>query len=524
MQCCTTLTGGFVRDVRWCDSKGVAGHVDSDVSIRLLKDLGSVAATLGPTVLATSGPVGERGTEIMVSTREPVDVHTLPLAPKSPLSLPAKVRALRDFHTGPERLRQACGPVTRVTLGPGWLFPPIVVVTSPRGIRDVLGSAQDFVEKGDFSNDARRLLGGNLVTFAHDEWLPRRRSMQHLFTKQRVREFGRDMTQAAQVVCREWVDGAQIDLDAQCRKLTLKALGRSVLGLDLDVYNTEISEALDILTRYFVGRVLRPYLRAPSWLPTPARRRARNAAASLQELADGILTACRNDPGRDAPLVRALMAVRDPDTGRPLSDIEICNELKVFMLVGSDTLATTLTYALWQLGGNHTVQDRVRAEVHALGHADPSPEDVSQLSYTVQVLQEALRLCPPGASLPRTAMSDMDVAGYRVKSGTMLSLGIWAVHRDPELWHDPLTFDPDRFSPENLKVLDRWQYLPFGAGPRSCIGKHFAMLEATLALATIIGCCELDSLRDDFPVAVPLTAIAAEPVPALVGRCSVPAT
>ena len=109
-------------------------------------------------------------------------------------------------------------------------------------------------------------------------------------------------------------------------------------------------------------------------------------------------------------------------------------------------------------------------------------------------------------------MRDIEVDGYRVEAGTMLDVGIYAMHRDPALWEHPLVFDPDRFSPENSDGRDRWQYLPFGAGPRSCIGDHFAMLEATLALATIIRRTEIRSLDDDFPLAMPFTTVAAAPI------------
>jgi cytochrome P450 len=259
-------------------------------------------------------------------------------------------------------------------------------------------------------------------------------------------------------------------------------------------------------------------IKAPTWLPTPARSKARKASRTLHDLARDILTECRRDPDRDAPLVRALMAATDRDTGRPLSDDVICDELIVFMLAGHDTTATTLTYALWQLGRHRHLQDRVRAEVDALGHRTPTPDDVPKLPYTAQVLHEALRLCPPGAGVAREAMRDIEVDGYRVEAGSMLVFGIWAVQRDPSLWPDPLTFDPGRFCQEKAKHIDRWQYLPFGAGPRSCIGDHFAMLEATLALATIVGRCEITSLADDFPVAVPFTTVAAGPVPVRVGK------
>ena len=451
----------------------------------------------------------------MVATRDIIDVSALPLAPENPMPRREQLLALREFHTGFEALRDAGGPVTRIVLGPKWLVPPIVVVTSPRGGRDMLGRTDAFVDKTRIHQEVRNLLGGNLFSLPHAEWLPRRRTVQHIFTKQHVREFGGHMTQAAQAICDSWADGSYVDLDSQCRLLTLRALGRSVLGLDLDARTDMIAQPLQVAMTYATDRAVRP-VPAPSWLPTPARRRARHASTTLHRLARDILAECRADPGRDAPLVRALMEATDPETGRPLSDDAICDELIVFILAGHDTTATTLTFALWQLGRHRRMQDRVRAEVDAVGQ--PTPENVHQLTYTVQVLREALRLCPPAAGVSRTALRDIEVDGYRVEAGSMLGFGIWAVQRDPALWDDPLTFDPDRFSPQQAKQRDRWQYLPFGAGPRSCIGDHFAMLEATLALATIIGRCEIGSLSDEFPVAVPFTTVAAKPVPALVIR------
>jgi cytochrome P450 len=109
-------------------------------------------------------------------------------------------------------------------------------------------------------------------------------------------------------------------------------------------------------------------------------------------------------------------------------------------------------------------------------------------------------------------MQDVDVDGYRVEAGSMVIYGVYAVHRDPDLWDTPLVFDPERFSPDQAKGRDRWQYVPFGGGPRSCIGDHFAMLEAALALATIVRRCEIHSVGADFPIAVPFPAVAAAPI------------
>lgn len=306
-----------------------------------------------------------------------------------------------------------------------------------------------------------------------------------------------------------------MDVDAECRRLTLRALGHAVLGLTLDDHVDTIAEPLSTVVTYITDRGLRP-VNVPRWLPTPAQRRGRTARATLRRVANDILQQCRDDPDRDAPLVQALITATDPATGRTLSDSDICSELFVFLGAGHDTTATTLAYSLWALGRHPGIQERVRVEVAGIGDRELTPDDVSGLGYTIQVLHEALRLCPPAPGVVREAMQDIEVDGYRVPAGTLILIGIYAIHRDPALWENPLVFDPDRFSTESSKGRDRWQYVPFGGGPRSCIGDHFAMLEATLALATIIRRTEITSVNDNFPIIAPFTTVAAEPIRARV--------
>ena len=154
---------------------------------------------------------------ISVETVEKVELRALPLVPRNPLSYWQTMRAVRSLHAGVEQLRSAGGPMTRFSLGPAWLVPPVVLAASPRGIRDVLGRKDDSVEKTIVHHEMRHLLGGNLFDLIHDEWLPRRRELQPVFTKQRVRQFAGHMSQAAEMVAADWNDGAEVDLDAHCR-------------------------------------------------------------------------------------------------------------------------------------------------------------------------------------------------------------------------------------------------------------------------------------------------------------------
>lgn len=453
----------------------------------------------------------------MLQAPESADIARLPLAPKNPLPYWQQLMAVRSLIDGFQLLFDASGSVTRIVLGPKWLFPTMVLIASPQGVRDVLGRTDEIADRGQTTTmvQMRQLMGSNLLDLPHREWLPRRRTLQPIFTKQHVARYAGHFAGAAQMVVDSWCDGATVDLDTECRALTLRALGRSVLGLDLDARADTVGPALRTAIAWVADRSLRP-VNLPHWLPTAGQRRARGANASLHQLAAEILTAVRADPDRDAPLVRALMTAADPRTGQPLSDESICDELVVFMLAGHDTTSTTLAYSLWALGHHPTLQDRVLEEVSALGDRPLTPDDVPRLGHTVRVLHEALRLSPPVGISGRLVKKDLAVDGYRLQAGTMAIVSFYAMHRDPEVWDAPLTFDPDRFLPERSQGRGRWQYLPFGGGPRSCIGDHFAMLEATLALATIIRAARIESLADDFPLATPLSIVAAEPIDARV--------
>jgi cytochrome P450 len=451
----------------------------------------------------------------VVATAETPDVSALPLAPKNPLPFWRLAKLVRTLDTGQEAIRDAGGPITRIQLAPKWLMPPIVAVMSPNGMRDVLARSDASSERCIIHEEVQQLAGDSLFVLPNEQWRPRKRALQPVFTKQNVRNFGGHMSRAAQRFVDRWHDGGEVDLDVECRRVAMQSLGRSVLGIDLNERSDTIAQHMHVASSYTADRALRP-VRAPRWLPTPARRRARAAVASMRRVTDDMVRACRADPTRDAPLVHALIAAADPETGQPLSDEDISNDLLIFMLAGHDTTATALTYSLWALGHHPAAQDRVAAEAAEIGDRELTPEDVPRLGYTVAVLHEALRLCPPAAGVARLATRDIAVGGYRVEAGSLVAVGIYALHHDPSLWPDPMVFDPDRFSPENSNGRDRWQFLPFLGGGRPCIGEHFARLETTLALATIVRAMEIRSVDRDFPVEVPFTTVADGPIRARV--------
>ena len=451
----------------------------------------------------------------MTTTTRVADPQSYPLPPWVQMPWLERLRAAKAYHTGGERIRDAAGPVALVKLGPRGLTPVGAVVTSPQGARDVLAGTDASIDKEMILHVQARVHGDNVFNMAHERWLPRRRALQPLFTKKHVATFAGHMALAAQEVVAKWPLKRQVDLNEECRTLTLRVIGRSVFGIELGDRAQQLGPHIERVLRYPTGRATTP-VRAPAALPTPARWRYRRSLTVIQAVVEEALAAFRADPSRDAPLVRRLVETTDPATGQPLTDEAIRDELIIFLLAGHDTTATTLTYALWALGHHREIQERVAAEVAELGKRTLTVDDVPHLTHTVQVIHEALRLCPPAAAVGRLAMTDIVVDGFRIPAGTNLIVGVYALHRDPVLWEDPERFDPDRFSPQRSKGRNRWQYLPFGGGPRSCIGDHFAMLEATLGLATLVRAVEITSIDDEFPLALPFTMTADGPIPAKV--------
>jgi cytochrome P450 len=222
----------------------------------------------------------------MVSTVEKPDVRTLPLTPKNPLPYRKKLSAVRSFIEGAQEPLDAGGPITRIVLGPKWLMPQAVMIATPQGARDLLGRTDEVADRGRTRTmiEMHRLMGGNLLDLPHQRWLPRRRALQPMFTKRQTPRYAGHMAAAAQAIADGWQDDATVDLDTECRLLTLRALGRSVLGLDLDERADEVGQPLRDALTWVADRGVRP-LNPPRWLPSRGQRRARKANHTLHRLA-----------------------------------------------------------------------------------------------------------------------------------------------------------------------------------------------------------------------------------------------
>jgi cytochrome P450 len=415
------------------------------------------------------------------------DPAGLPLPPKLPGGYRQTVRNLERYPwLGVEKLK-AGAPIYHVGVGPTRLHPVIprvVFASSAQAAHDVLAGSDGTLDKQAPIYVEFRRLSPNVFNLAHDAWLPRKRALQPVFTKPRMSEYATAMSDVTVQVAEQWREAGRIDVQARSRALTSEVLGRSLFGRSLAHHADDLTEAFEAITGHVEYRGFNP-IKPPSWLPTPGLRRYRAAESMMAALCEETLASVRDDPAFEAPLARRMLEARDPETGEPLTHEAIVNDLITFLLAGHDTTATTIAYALWQLGRHPGWQDAVAAEAGRIGRRTLTPADVHDLPLTVRVVHEALRMCPPALGISRLAMRDVAVDGHRVPQGWIVAVNVFALHHDPAAWEDPDVFDPDRFLPERSVGRSRHQFIPFAAGQRKCIGDHFAMLEATVAIATL---------------------------------------
>ncbi|PTM57174.1 cytochrome P450 [Phreatobacter oligotrophus] len=244
------------------------------------------------------------------------------------------------------------------------------------------------------------------------------------------------------------------------------------------------------ISRYFdtVGWIAAyTTLRLPDWLPYPGRRRAMAGNRFLRAEMARVIAERRIAPSPVPDLLDALIAATDPEDGRAMTDAELADNLLTFVVAGHETTALALTWALWLIGHAPAVEARLLDEVERVVGAGPvEAAHIEGLAYTKQVIQEAMRLYPPAPIIPRIAAEDVTLGDRQLAKGTPVYIPVYAVHRHKLIWDHPAAFDPDRFAPEKARQLHRGAYLPFGAGPRICIGAAFAQIEAVAILATLI--------------------------------------
>ena len=414
--------------------------------------------------------------------------------------LPTQVRAMREV-----------GDVVRFVVGPPGARVTLYAIYDAEGAHRVLAGAPARYRKDNrLYAEMSNAFGDGLLTSQDETWLRQKRLLQPLFTHAQVGHYVPAMAAEASALVERWRGRETVELHGETSRLTLRVVGRALLGADLDDAVGVLRAMLPALSEDLRRRGFSPFPTPPGW-PTPANLRLRRHRAALDGVLDR-LVAARRAAGRGDDLLGRLIAARDGDAA--LSDDEVRDQVLVFLFAGSDTTATALTAALHLLGAHPHVQDRARDEVRAvLGDREPTAAELRSLTYLAQVVKEALRLYPPAyATSRRLTGGDDEVAGHRIPDGADVGVYPWATHRHLRYWDDPERFDPDRFAPEREAARARYAWFPFGGGRRTCIGAHFAVLESLTVLAAVLGRYRLQTPDRPIPVVPKITLHPAGPV------------
>jgi len=389
------------------------------------------------------------------------------------------VHAMRDVFGFRERAMAERDLVRIKLLGPGDVYH----LGHPDYFERVLLNDREHFRK---SADFRIAFEGGLVAVEGETWRRQRDVLQPLFTRDSLLDYADGMIAGIRRRCRRWEPGTHIDLAAEASNLTLDVLFATLFGRELAVDGDEqIRTAADRLQHWFTPTSYP----LPHWVPTPARRRFERGKRRLQSVATNLLAEAADDPPSDPStaddLLSLLVALRESGVeSEALTDDRLRDQVVTMIFAGHDTTATAIAFAFYALATNPEARERFHTEVDALD-GPPTVDDLDTLDVTERVVTETLRLFPPVYTIPRETTTDLTLDGYRIPEGAPTWLTVDRVHRDPRFYDEPSDFRPGRWATDLRERLPDFAYAPFGGGPRACIGRQFALIEAQLALATI---------------------------------------
>jgi cytochrome P450 len=406
------------------------------------------------------------------------------------------------------------GPMARIKLGPL----DVLVLTDAALAREVLVDQADaFVKSRTLNRFARRLLGNGLLTSEHELHRRQRKLMAPLFSPRVVAGWADEMTRAAEGTIDRWADGDIVDVVDEMMVLTLAIVGRTLLDVDVTSEADWVGRALGVANRQASTEAAR-LVPLPLSLPTLGRLRNARAIADLDGLVSQLIADRRRTGGTGSDALSLLVGARDEEDGRSMTDGEVRDEVMTLFFAGHETTANLMSWTWLLLAESPETRQRLLVEVDEVLHgAAPSFAALESLPLTLRILKESMRLYPPVYGIGRVAERDVTIGGVRVPQGTTVALNIYGMHRRPDLFPDPEVFDPDRFTPEREAALPRSAYMPFGSGPRVCIGAHFALMEAHLLLATIAQRISLER-ADRVPRPQPLITLRPDRLPMKVRR------
>jgi cytochrome P450 len=368
----------------------------------------------------------------------------------------------------------------------GWMW--FYQANHPNMIHDVLVKrAASFHKTPRIKQVLGAVLGEGLLTSDGEEWRSHRRLVQPAFHSSRIEAYGAVMTEYTESMMRDWVTGGEVDMRHEMMKLTLGIVAKTLFDADLDGDLSErVGQAVTV-TQEHGNEQFRRLMNLPRWVPTAGNRRSQAAVKDLDSILSEIIRARRTSGEDRGDLLSMLLLARDEDSGAGLTDRQVRDEAMTLFLAGHETTAVALTWTWVLLDQDPGVRQRLENEVdEVLQGRPPDVKDLPNLPYVKQVIEEAMRLYPPAWTIGRQAVEAVDIGPYHLDPGSIVLVSPYAVHRQPEYFPEAETFDPDRFSPERERDLPRYAYIPFGGGPRICIGNNFAMQEACLILAAMV--------------------------------------
>jgi len=359
----------------------------------------------------------------------------------------------------------------------------VYFISHPDYIEQVLVTDNRKFIKGRILRKNKQLFGNGLLTSEGDFWLRQRRLAQPAFHRGRIASYADTMVRYASRIANEWSDGEERDLHAEMMRLTLSIVAKTLFDADVDREAKRVGHALEAIMQ--LNSDFRKLILTPTWLPTPRKIRATIATAKLNRIIYRFIEERRASGVDNGDLLSMLLAARDDDGSR-MTDRQLRDEAITIFLAGHETTANALAWTWMLLAQNPIVEVKLHEELdRVLGGRVPTVDDLPNLRYTNHVVTESLRLYPPAWGMARIAIEDTEIAGYPIPKGCGVSLAQWVVHRDPRWFEAPLEFRPERWEGDLLKRLPRFAYFPFGGGPRQCIGNNFAVMEASLLLATL---------------------------------------
>lgn len=363
------------------------------------------------------------------------------------------------------------------------------MVQGPEGLKRIfLDNVGNYPKSEVMMRMLRPAVGASLFTSEGADWRWQRRAIAPVFAARNVAALAPLMSGTAERAASRLSAGGSFEMVREMLSATFDVICEVALSgrehFDAKVYGAAI-------TRYFltVGRAsLLDFLEVPSWVPRPGQILGRGAVRTMHGMVSKAIEARRSE-GKRGPddLLDHMIAAVDPETGRRMGPRDLLNNMQFFIVAGHETTALALSWALLLLAHDRSAQLRGREEVRGvLGDRAAGAADIEQMPFIGQVLEEAMRLYPPVGFLARDVLAEDRIYDRTISPGETVFLNIYALHRHALYWERPEAFDPERFAPAEAEGRDRYLYLPFGAGPRVCVGANFAMMQATIILATLL--------------------------------------